>query len=362
MSIHSVRELAKVLGLSHTTVSDALRGSPRVKQATREKVLNAAKEHGYQYNPLAGALMSQMRRSRADTFRGVIAVVDLESFKQRSEVFERYHREVMEGAAHAARKMGFKVEFFALGSEGISVDRLNSILISRGIRGILILPAGSSPELSVLDWDHFSGVYTDYIIEHPAIDSVCSNHFRSMFLVLNKLKDLGYKRPGLVMHLDHDKRLLHRWEAAFRIYREYYSYFENIEPLILKDFQEDDFRKWFSDHQPDVILCHRTRVLRWMSTIGAKVPETHGFCCLNVKMSSVPVAGLDLQPTIIGERAMELLVSQIYSNKYGIPETASNTTIPSAWVDGPTLRQMGPPPPDLDHPELFAPAKSGKRK
>jgi hypothetical protein len=36
---------------------------------------------------------------------------------------------------------------------------------------------------------------------------------------------------------------------------------------------------------------------------------------------------------------MELLVSQIYSNKYGIPETASNTTIPSAWVDGPTVRK-----------------------
>ena len=71
------------------------------------------------------------------------------------------------------------------------------------------------------------------------------------------------------------------------------------------------------------------------------VPQTHGFCCLNVKLSSVPVAGLDLQPSLIGERAMELLVSQIYSNKYGIPETASNTTIPSAWVDGPTVRSMG---------------------
>ncbi len=340
MAIHSVRELAKVLGLSHTTVSDALRGSPRVKESTRKKVLAAAEKHGYQYNPLAGALMSQMRRSHGDTFRGVIAVVDLESFKQRSEVFERYHRAVMDGAEKAAKKMGFKVEFFALGSEGISVDRLNSILISRGIRGILILPAGSSPELSVLDWAHFSGVYTDYIIEHPAIDSVCSNHFRSMFLVLNKLREMKYKRPGLVMHLDHDKRLLHRWEAAFRIYHEHYPYFDDIEPLILKSFEESDFRDWYKFNQPDVILSHRTRVRRWMGELGAKIPETHGFCCLNVKMSSDPVAGLDLQPSMIGERAMELLVSQIYSNKYGIPETASNTTIPSAWVDGPTLRNQ----------------------
>ena len=338
MSINSVRELAKVLGLSHTTVSDALRGSPRVKESTREKVLAAAKEHGYQYNPLAGALMSQMRRSRADTFRGVIAVVDLESFKQRPEVFERYHREVMKGAEKAAGKMGFKVEFFALGSEGISVDRLNSILISRGIQGILILPAGSSPELSVLDWSHFSGVYTDYIIEHPAIDSVCSNHYRSMFLVLGKLQELGYKRPGLVMHLDHDSRLLHRWEAAYRIYNEYYAEFDQVKPLVVPELEESTFQTWFKEHKPDVVLCHRTRVMRWMESVGASIPDTHGFCCLNVQNSPVPVAGLTLQPHLIGERAMELLVSHIYGNKYGIPETASTTTIPSAWVDGPTIR------------------------
>ena len=340
MKINSVRELAKILGLSHTTVSDALRGSERVKESTRKKVIKAAKDYGYQYNPLAGALMSQMRRGSADTFRGVIAVVDLEGAKQRPEVFARYHQEVKEGAALAAKKVGFKTESFALGSEGISVDRLNSILLSRGISGILILPAGANPDLSVLDWSHFSGVYTDYIIEHPAIDSVCSNHFRSMFLVMNKLKSLGYQRPGLVMHKAHDERLLHRWEAAFRIYHEYYPYFSKTEPLILNEYDENTFLEWFHKETPDVVLCHRNRVLKWMIASGVKVPETHGFCCLNVKMSVDPVAGLDLQPRIIGERGMELLVSLIYSNKTGIPEMPSNTTIPSAWVDGPTLRKM----------------------
>lgn len=340
MKINSVRELAKVLGLSHTTISDALRGSSRVKESTRQKVLKAAKDYGYHYNPLAGALMSQMRRGSADTFRGVIAVVDLEGAKQRPEIFARYHQEVTAGAALAAKKTGFKIESFALGSEGISVDRLNSILISRGIRGILILPAGAEPDLSVLDWSHFSGVYTDYIIEHPALDSVCSNHFRSMFLVMNKMKDFGYNRPGLVMHKAHDGRLLHRWEAAFRIYHEYYSHFSNIKPLILESYDEKEFLNWFHSEKPDVVLCHRNRVLNWMRSSGAQVPETHGYCCLNVKMSVDPVAGLDLQPKVIGERGMELLVSLIYSNKIGIPETASNTTIPSAWVDGPTLRTM----------------------
>ena len=40
----SLRELARSLGLSHTTVSEALRDSPRVKAATRERVLKAARD------------------------------------------------------------------------------------------------------------------------------------------------------------------------------------------------------------------------------------------------------------------------------------------------------------------------------
>ena len=73
----SLRELARSLGLSHTTVSEALRASPRVKASTRERVLKAAREVGYRHNPLAGALMSEMRRSRSGTFRGVLAVLEI---------------------------------------------------------------------------------------------------------------------------------------------------------------------------------------------------------------------------------------------------------------------------------------------
>lgn len=43
----NVRELARVVGLSHMTVSRALNGSPNVAPDTRKKVLRAADRHGY---------------------------------------------------------------------------------------------------------------------------------------------------------------------------------------------------------------------------------------------------------------------------------------------------------------------------
>lgn len=336
--MNSVRELARSLGLSHTTVSDALRNKPRVRKETRDRVLKAAKEAGYQYNPLAGALMSEMRRSSVGSFQGVLAVVDLESSEQRVGTPQRYHREVLLGAQKMGEKLGFKTELFVLGSEGLTIKRLDSILKARGIRGLLILPAAASPDISNLEWDTCAGIYTDYIIEKPALDSVCSDHFRSMVVAMRKLEAFGYKRPGLVLHRAHDKRLLYRWEAAYRIQESRTSSFDVLEPLVLEDISETAFKQWFDETKPDVVLCHYPHVRTWMEDLGARIPETHGFCCLNVMMSEVPVSGLDLQPQLIGRRGIELLVAQLHRNSYGIPETASTMTIPAKWIDGPTTR------------------------
>lgn len=335
----SVRELAKSLGLSHTTVSDALRNKPRVKKETRELVQAAAKREGYKYNPLAGSLMSEMRRSGAVSFRGVLAVVDLESSSQRVSAARRYHKEVYRGAEEMGKELGFKTELFVLGNEGLTVSRLNSILRSRGIQGVLVLPAASNPDVSQLEWDRFAGIYTDYIIEQPALDSVCSDHFRSMAFAMRKLGELGYRRPGLVLHSAHDQRLLYRWEAAFRIQGKRLERFSELDPLVLDEIEEGAFCEWFKANQPDVVLCHRPEVRRWMETLGAKVPETHGFCCLNVLMSEEPCSGLDLRPRLIGQRAIQLLVGQLHRNSYGIPDTASTMTIPAEWIDGPTTRK-----------------------
>jgi len=60
----SVREIAKQLGLSHATVSMALRGNTRVAAATREEVRRYAESIGYRPDPMLGAL-AHYRQSKA---------------------------------------------------------------------------------------------------------------------------------------------------------------------------------------------------------------------------------------------------------------------------------------------------------
>jgi LacI family transcriptional regulator len=334
----TLRSLARILGLSRTTVSDALRGSPRVDPATAERVRKAAKEAGYRRNPLAGALMSELRRSRGGAFRGVLAAVDFVE-ATRPDHAARYHRELITGAETRASELGFKVEKFQVGSAGITVQRLDSILQSRGILGVILLPAWDEPDLSNLDWSRFTGIYTDYIIERPALHSVCPDHYRSLLGALQRTARLGYTAPGLFLQRHQDERLQFRWGAAFRAYQESHPDIRQVPPLILDTpVTEDAFTKWFKKHKPDVVLGHNTQAIDWMERAGAKVPSTHGFICINAIMTGRPCAGLDLQPRLLGGRAAELLIAQLQRNETGIPEWPSTTTIPGRWIEGPTLR------------------------
>ncbi len=342
MPTPTLRSLARDLGLSRTTVSEALRGSTRVNRETAERIRAAAEAAGYHHNPLAGAVMSEIRRSRGQSFRGVIAAVDVHE-QDRPPHSLKFHRELLAGASQRAEALGFKIELFTAGREGITLQRLNTILQSRGIRGILLLPAWGDPDYSMLDWSRYAGVYTDYIIERPALHTICSDHYRSMMTALQRLHALGYKRPGLFVQKHHDERLQHRWEGAYLAFQRRTPGIEPIPALVSTDLTREAFIDWFMYHRPDVVLGHRSEVLAWMRAAGARVPATHGFFCLNVLMQDVPCAGLDLQPRLLGAQGIESVIAQLHRNEPGVPAHPSLTTISAHWVDGPTIRDVAAP-------------------
>jgi LacI family transcriptional regulator len=267
-----------------------------------------------------------------------VGVIDLDGPDRRPPPAIRYNRELIRGATDRAEELGFKVEPFVVGRKGVSLPRLDTILQSRGIRGLFLLPSSVSPDIAGLGWERYAGIYADYIIEKPGLHSVCSDHYRSMMIALQHLRSMGYRRPGLAMHTAHDDRLLNRWEAAFNAYLDHHDGFQRIAPLIVPELNQDSFTPWFKTGKPDVVLCHNADAIAWMQATGASVPRTHGFCCLNIKTAVTPCAGLDLQPRLLGARGVEMLIAQIHRNEYGVPATPSTTTIPARWVDGETVR------------------------
>lgn len=332
-----MRSLARELGLSHTTVSDALRGKGRVDPETASRVRKAAREAGYRRNPLAAAVMSELRRSRGGTFRGVLAALDI--YEPDRAPHGPFHKELLAGGRERASDLGFKLEEFVLDRTELTMPRLDSILQSRGIHGILLLPSWYAPDWSELDWSNYAGVYTDYIIERPPLHCVCCNHYRSMMSLLATLQQRGYKRPGLYLERGRDERTQYRFGGAFRTYQETQPGIEHVPMLLTETRGREEFVNWFKRHDPDVVIAHFPEIMDWMEGCGARIPLTHGFASLNLLYKTRPCAGLDQQPRELGARAVELLIAQLQRNERGVPVSATTTTIPARWYDGPTIRK-----------------------
>lgn len=340
MSVHTLRTLAKSLGLSRTTISDALRGSPRVKAETVQRVRAAAEAAGYVHNPLTGAVMSQLRRSRGQQFRGVLAVLDIDT-GGRAEHATRYNQSLLKGISERSEELGFHSERFEIGDNGIRLNRLDTILHTRNIQGIVLLPASGLPDLSGLNWARYTAVYADLFINNPPLHCVCLDHYRSMLMLLRTLHERGYRRPGLFMEISLDERLQYRWEGAFLALQKYLPSITEVPALRVNNLSREHFLPWFRKHKPDVVIGHFPEAIEWMQECGARLPKTHGFVCLNsLRVVKEPCAALDFQPAHIGARAAELVIGQLLHNELGIPVQPSLTTIPARFIEGPTLRAV----------------------
>lgn len=341
MPTPTLRTLARSLGLSRTTVSDALRGSPRVNAETMKRVREAADAAGYKHNPLTGAVMSQLRRSRGQQFRGVIAAIELVQ-PDRPPQSVRYSQAVKEGINERAGELGFKVENFEIGPEGLRLNRLDSILNARGIQGLVLLPAAGFPDISELSWHRYTAVYTDYLIDHPPLHCVCADHYRSMVSLLQDLHGRGYRRPGLFMEISLDERLQFRWEGAFLAQQKYLPDITEVPPLLLTSVTQPQFTRWFKKYKPDVVLGHFPEAIGWMQQCGARLPETHAFVCLNSLRTDGECAALELPAAQLGARATELVIGQLLHNEFGVPDEPSLTTLLVRLIEGPTLPARKP--------------------
>ncbi|WP_457090628.1 LacI family DNA-binding transcriptional regulator [Microvirga sp. P5_D2] len=124
----TVVDIAKAAGVSKSTVSLVLQGSPLVKTATRAKVTEAMNELGYVYNRGAANLRQTTTRS------GIIGVVV-------NDLTNSFYAELAVGVDMVIQSAGF-VQFLSNTSE--SIDRQREVVASmreHGISGLLVSPA-----------------------------------------------------------------------------------------------------------------------------------------------------------------------------------------------------------------------------
>jgi DNA-binding LacI/PurR family transcriptional regulator len=129
----NIRDVAKLAGVSHQTVSRVLNDSPALRPATRERVLTAIEELGYRPNAAARALVT----SRSKT----IGVLSPQSGLYGPTT-------TIQAIEVAARESDYRLSITSIGDTGASSTRSAiEFLLAQSIDALVVL----APQRAVLD-------------------------------------------------------------------------------------------------------------------------------------------------------------------------------------------------------------------
>jgi LacI family transcriptional regulator len=189
----NLKELASKLGLSPTTVSRALNGYPEVNEATRERVMAAAKRHNYQPNLRAIRLAT----GRAMAIGHVIPVAS------KHEVVNPVFADFIAGAGETYSRNGYDIILSIVADE--DEERAYRELRARGtVDGIIV----HAPRMNDARLPLLTEIGLPFVVHGRATGSdlpyswLDVNNRRAFQRATEFLLDLGHRRIALVNGLE----------------------------------------------------------------------------------------------------------------------------------------------------------------
>lgn len=335
----SQRDIARAAGVSQVAVSLALRDHPSLPEATRARIRAVATRLGYTPDPALAALVAYRNARRPAAYHSTIGWINshatADGWKTTATV--AYQR----SAAERATELGLKLETFWLRQPRMTPERLSSILRARNIAGLIMPPQPQAFSELSLDWRRFVVVALGLTLTRPAFHAVASDHFSSMRLLVGKLLDLGYQRPGLVLARQMDDRVGRAWSGGFLAETLRLSPVNVLPPLLpeaARRFDAETFETWFEQHRPDAIVTLHREVLASLKRLGCRVPEDVGVAFPTIVDHFGRISGIDENSPQIGRTAVDILAGLLRQNEVGIPRAPMRVLVEGQWVPGLTTR------------------------
>lgn len=333
----NIRELAKRLSFSKATVSLALRDNPRISLVTRQRVKEEAARCGYTPNPKFSQVMSAISRGDNEKINPPIGVLSNwhwpHAWTAKDANLGRYY----DGCSKRAKELGYRLEEFWLNAPGMTAARMQVILETRGIEGVLVFNYQTAPAVLTIDFSPFSSAVIGRALVRPRLSAIDNDHHQSMFTAIEKIKKHGYKIPGLILGTDSHERTLHCWETAYE-YSMVLSFLRKPVPVCYIDkMSNEDFRSWFNYVNPDVLMVNDPHVVSLLKAYGVAMPRDVGLVTLFWRRAEDGLAGIDTCDEQIGARAIEVIVEQIRNNSKGVSNLPETILLDGVWRDGDSL-------------------------
>jgi LacI family transcriptional regulator len=182
----TIKDIARALNLSVSTVSKALRGSHEISEETKATIRAYASQHNYKPNPIAQSL----KRGRSKSIGVIVCNIDNNFFSQ-----------AINGIESVARSKDYNV-IITQSQESFEREVANSEhLSSRSVDGLIISLSAETKRIDHLVKLHEKGlpiVFFDRISDEIATHKVIANNFRGAFEATRHLLEQGFRRIATI--------------------------------------------------------------------------------------------------------------------------------------------------------------------
>lgn len=334
----TIRDIALRMGLHHTTVSMALRNSPLLKKETKEKIQAEAVKMGYKPDPMLTALTAYRQSKRQTSFHAVLAWINNWPNREALLAVPTY-RNYYNGASARASRLGYTLQEFWLHEKDMNSAKLQRILRARNIGGLLIAPQPESKVNIGIDFQNFSAVAFGYSTQPLTLHIVTNHHSQTLDILLQKLVELGYRRPGYCIPPSSDIGGNYIWIS--RLLYLYSKYPELTQIPRATSLEKGALKNWIDEYKPDVLIGF-SNLISTVEELGYRVPQDLGVASVAIDIDDPRVSGANENDLLIGEIAVDVLVGMIHRGERGTPKVPIRTLVDSSWFTGGTLRAQDP--------------------
>lgn len=307
----TIKDIAKELNISVSTVSKSLNGSAEISKETRDKVVTFAKLHNYRPNSIALSLKNKKSRNI-----GVII----------PEIAHDFFSMVVKGIESVANEKGYKL--IACFSNEIFEREVKNIetLAQTGIDGFIIALSKETQQLQ--DYHHLreilnqelSLVLIDRVVEDVYCDKVIVDDAMASYKAVNHLIKSGYHRIGLLTVPDYISVGNLRTQGYKNALADADIPIDEGLILAIEDIHSEEvIANFFDTHQFDALLCSNeflaVKAIREAHDRNIKIPQELGVVTFAdgflAKNSYPKLTAVDQHGIEIGKKAAELLIESI---------------------------------------------------
>lgn len=306
----TIKDIARELGISVSTVSRALTNNPEISETTKEMVRELARKLNYKPNLLASNL-----RTNKNTTIGVVI----------PEVNHHFFASVLDGIEQAANEAGYSI-LICQSRENMDkeIQNVQTLLHSR-VAGMLIGVSKETMHLHHLQEvlnSHIPTVLFDRPCPSLSCDQVVSDDYAGAYGAVEHLIQTGCKRI-LYFSSSMNLEVAHRRYQGWRDALQKHSLWHSTEDIIIADTRElamEELPKLMNTHQrPDAIFCVNDHcasgVLYAAQTLGLKVPEDLSICGFSdaplARITTPMLTTVEQHGTEIGTHAMQALLRKL---------------------------------------------------